>query len=412
MKIAFISQYFFPEQFSNNAIAEELVRRGHRVHVFPCVPNYPTGTFVNGYSNSSKRNEIWNGVSISRAFTIPRGRKGFQLIANYVFYPFAASWTIFRRLKERADVSFISMPSPLLQALAGIFLRWRTGTPCVYWVQDLWPESATLTLGIKNRLVLRLLNAICGWIYRQADLVMVQSEAFREAVEKFGVPSHLIRALPNTAPENYRPMSPTDASELASLVPQHGFRLMFAGNIGESQDFDTLISAAIVLRDRSDLHWLIVGSGRDEERARKLVATHGLGDRFYFLGRHAEEAMPKFFAHADAMLVSLKNAPIFALTVPYKVQCYLACGKPIIASLSGEGARIVSESGAGIAVDAGQPEQLANAIRQMIDGGHDQRDRYAKAAKRYFDKNYSAEKIYGELERALGDVVATRQGTS
>ena len=146
---------------------------------------------------------------------------------------------------------------------------------------------------------------------------------------------------------------------------------------------------------------MIVGSGRDEERVRHIVAERGLEARFHFLGRHPEEAMSKFFAHADAMLVSLKDIPIFALTVPYKVQCYLACGKPIVASLSGEGARIVNESGAGIAVAAAQPQALAEAIAQMMDATPSQRRAYAVNARRYFDDNYAAAKMYDTLEQAL-----------
>lgn len=408
MRIALISQYFYPEQFMNNALARELVRRGHEVHAFPCVPNYPAGRFFEGYSNKKRREEEWEGVRISRAYTVPRGRTALSLIANYAIYPIAVSWTIFRRLRQRADVSFVSMPSPLFQAFAGIFLRWRTGTPCVYWVQDIWPESATYTLGLHNRFVVGLLNAICGWLYRRADIVMVQSAAFHDMITRFGVPSERIQLLPNTAPDLYRPLTPEQAPDHAGLVPQDGFRLMFAGNIGESQDFDTLVAAAALLREREDLHWVIVGSGRDGERVKRLVAENGLEERFHFLGRHPEEEMPKFFAHADAMLVSLKDIPIFALTVPYKTQSYMACGKPIIASLNGEGARIVNESGAGIAVAATQPQALANAIATMMDAGPARRQSYAASSRKYFEMNYSADKVYAALEHALASVARNR----
>lgn len=408
MRIAFISQYFYPEQFLNNTIARELVRRGYEVHAFPCVPNYPAGRFFEGYSNKARREEEWEGVRISRAYTVPRGKSALSLIANYLTYPITASWTMYRRLKSRADVSFVSMPSPLLQAFAGVFLRWRTGTPCIYWVQDIWPESATYTLGMRNRLVVGLLNAICGWLYRRADIVMVQSAAFHDMIARFGVPSERIRVLPNTAPAYYRPLTSAEAPDYAAMIPQDGFRLMFAGNIGESQDFDTLVAAAALLRERRDLHWVIVGSGRDGERVRRLVAENSLEDRFHFLGRHPEEEMPKFFAHADAMLVSLKDIPIFSLTVPYKTQCYMACGKPIMASLNGEGARIVRESGAGIAVPASQPQALAAAIAEMMDSGPAKQQSYAANSRRYFEANYSADKVYGTLEKALLSAVRSR----
>ncbi len=401
MRIVFISQYFFPEQFSNNSIAREMAHRGHEVHAFPCVPNYPIGRFFEGFSNTKRREEIWNEVRISRVFTIPRGQNPAMLLLNYLTYPIATAWSMFRKLRHRADVSFVSMPSPLFQAFAGIVLRWRTGTPCVYWVQDIWPESATYTLGLRNRLIVGVLNRICGWLYRQADVVLIQSAAFRGMIERFGVASDRIRVFPNTAPESYRALDVNQAEEYAHLIPSCGFRLMFAGNIGESQDFDTLIAAAAILHDYADLHWIIVGSGRDEQRVRGIIAERGLDERFHFIGRHPEESMPKIFAHADAMIVSLKDIPIFDLTVPYKMQCYMACGKPIIASLNGEGARILNDSQAGIAVPAGRPNALADAIIEMMKAGPLGRSIYSKRSLEYFEENYCAKKIYTDLENAL-----------
>lgn len=402
MKILFISQYFFPEQVSNNSISREMVRMGNDVSVITAVPNYPSGRFFDGYSNKEKRSERWAGVGVWRSWTVPRGSTKIKLLLNYVVFPLTASLKVLFG-NARPDVTFVSQLSPIFMILPGVVQRWKTGCGLVFWVQDIWPESATYTLGLRNRFIIGLLNMLCGWLYRRADIVLVQSGAFRAMIARFGVPDERIRVLPNTAPEAYRPLAPADAPEYAAIVPQNGFRLMFAGNIGESQDFDTIVAAAILLRDQKDLHWVIVGSGRDEERVKRIVTDNGLEDCFQFLGRHAEGEMPKFFAHADAMLVSLKDIPIFALTVPYKVQCYMACGKPIIASLNGEGARIINESGAGMAVAASQPKALADAVMKMMGADSAQRLSYATNSRNYFDQNYSAAKIYGDLEAALHD---------
>ena len=406
MRIAYLSQYFHPETFSNNTIARTLVERGHEVHVVCCVPNYPSGQFFEGYSNRANREETWDGVAIHRAWTVPRGKSAASLAANFLVYPFAATWTLIHRVRNRPDVSFVSMPSPLLQALAGVLLRWMRGTPCVYWVQDIWPESATYTLRLSNPLLVRPLTSLCGWLYRQADLILVQSEAFPAMIERFGVEPDRIRFFPNTAPATYRMMTPEDAPEEAALVPQDGFRLMFAGNIGESQDFDTLIAAAELLRDRTELRWVIAGSGRDMGRAQGEIARRGLEDCFCFLGRHPEERMPFLFAHSDALLVSLKNIPIFGLTVPYKIQCYMACGKPIVASLNGEGARLVREAGAGEVAPAGTPAALADSIRRMLDLSPAARAAMGARAREYFEARFSADKIYSDLENWLAEAAA------
>lgn len=401
MRVLLLSQYFYPEQFSNNEIAKELVARGHEVSVICCVPNYPSGRFFDGFSNSKRRVDLWEGISIYRARTIPRGKSALQLVANYLVYPFAASWTALRDLKHRPDVSFVSMPSPLLQALAGIFLKWRWQIPCVYWVQDIWPESVTYTLGVNNRFVRRVFEWACGWIYRRADLVFVQSDAFTDMIIRFGVPRERIKTLPNTAPPTYQPIEPKDVSGNALRMTGFGFRLMFAGNIGESQDFDTIIAAAKILSAEADVIWTIVGSGRDEARIREKIRTLGLEHSFDFLGRFPEEEMPSFFAMADALLVSLKSIPIFSLTVPYKVQCYMACGKPIIAALDGEGRRIVEQAGAGLTASASNPIELANAVKDMIRMTPDDRLAMGRSGRAFFEAHYARDIVYDILETEL-----------
>lgn len=268
-----------------------------------------------------------------------------------------------RMKRKPADISFVSMPSPIFQALAGIFAAKVFRIPTVFWVQDIWPDSAIITLNLRNRLIIALLHAICGWIYRQGNLIMVQSDGFHEKIHRFGVDPRRIVTLPNTAPDDFRPQAPEDVpADIRRLMPSGRRTIMFAGNIGESQDFDTIIAAVASLPQGSDIVVVVIGSGRDEERVRRQVTEQGLEHRFVFLGRHPEKTMPAFFACADALLVSLRDEPIFALTVPSKIQAYLACGKPILASLAGEGAAIVEGAGAGIAVPPGQPDQLGRGM--------------------------------------------------
>lgn len=410
MRITFISQYFFPEQFSNNEISRWLVEQGHEVDVVCCVPNYPTGTFFQGYSNRAKREEVWNGVRIHRARTVARGQSAPRLILNYLTFPVMAAITLSRRIGRKTDVSLVSMPSPLFQALTGIYQKWRYSTPLVYWVQDIWPESAVFTLKLRNPLIVQPLTWLCGWIYRQADLILVQSAAFPAMIERFGVPHGRIRVFPNTAPKSYVPLPPDLESRIAKMIPEGRFRLMFAGNIGESQDFDTYIAAAEHLRTEGcDVIWVIIGSGRDQARVEQKIAQRGLGDVFHFLGRHPEGDMPAFFAHADAMLVGLKDNPIFSLTVPYKIQCYMACGRPIVASLSGEGARVVTQSRAGYVAPAETPQDLAAAISAMAEATDTARADMANSARTYFLETYAADKIYGDLERWLKEAAAPAQ---
>ncbi len=400
MRVLFVAQNFQPEQLSNNSLAVGLIARGHQVDVLTQVPNYGKHTFFDGYSNTKKRYERWNGIDIFRAFTIARGKRSLTLAANYICFPITASWTLMRKVKQRPDVIFVSLTSPIFQALPAILLSKVKKIPTVFWIQDIWPESLTSTLGIKNRFLTRVLMWLCGWLYRRADIVLVQSEAFPAMLERFGIEKNRIAYLPNSAPPTFRPIDKADAyaPELEGIGD--AFKIMFAGNIGTAQDFGTIIDAAILLRD-SNIIWIIVGSGSELQNVKDQVTRFNLDNRFVFLGRHPEERMPNLFAHADALLVSLKNEYIFSLTIPYKIQCYLACGKPIIVSLSGEGKRVVEQAGAGIGVDAERSNELANAISKFVKISKSDRHRMGKNGLNYFQVHFSQQIVYDSLENWL-----------
>ncbi|WP_299364862.1 glycosyltransferase family 4 protein [uncultured Paracoccus sp.] len=411
LSVAFVSQYFFPEQFSNNAIVEDLVQRGHDVTVITGIPNYGRETFFDGYSNRERRDEIWRGANVHRARSVARGKRKLQLLLNYLTFPVTGSWTALRKMRNRPDVIFASLLSPVFQALPAIILAWRHRVPLVYWVQDIWPESATHTLNLKTPLIVCPLGFISGWIMRRADLVLVQSAAFPPMITRFGVPAERIRVLPNTAPAMYRPLTPDQATD-CGIPPAPGqFTVMFAGNIGESQNFDTILATAEALRERADLRWVILGNGRDFDRVKARVAELGLGDQFLLLGRHPEEIMPDFFAHADALLVSLKENDIFNLTVPYKVQCYMACGKPVLAALAGEGARVVTLSGGGVAVAPGNVEALKSAVLSLMVMQPEARAEMGRAARAFYDANYRRDVVYDQLDSWLTEAAhAGRKG--
>ena len=409
LDILYLSQYFHPEQFLNNHVAKALVAAGHRVDVVCCVPNYPAGRFFEGYSNRRRTEERWEGAHVHRVWTIPRGKSAAQLVANYLVYPVAAAWRLVRLRPRRGAISLVSMPSPLLQALAGIFAKRAWGIPTVYWVQDIWPDSAIITLGIRNHLAIRVLTAICGFIYRQADLIMVQSDGFQGRIADFGVPPHKIVTLPNCAPGTFAPVDAAQVPDrIRALIPSDRRVIMFAGNIGESQDFDTIVAAARLLSADSDVLIAVIGSGRDEERVLALVQADGLADRFLFLGRHPESDMPAFFACAAAMLVSLRDEPIFALTVPSKVQAYMACGKPILASLKGEGAAIVAGAGAGLVVPPTSPAELSHAMVAIASMSDEELLAMGNRARQTYADRFSLEAVVGRLSEHLRRVLARK----
>lgn len=279
----------------------------------------------------------------------------------------------------------------------------------VVWVQDLWPDTAVHVLNLKNRLALGLLTFVCRWLHRRANLILAQSSAMVPLLQEQGVPVDRIRVLPNTAPNSFKPMEPEEAPLEEALLPFGTFRIVFTGNLGESQDLDILVDAANKLKHHDGIRWILIGSGRDESRLRERVSTLGLSDRVVFLGRHPEERMPKFIAHAQALLVSLRDTPVFGMTVPYKLQGYMACGKPVLAALSGEGARIVRESGSGFVVPPGDSAALALAVEELIAMDEKTRKSMGAAARAWFIEHYSAERVYGNLETWLKETAQLRE---
>ena len=403
LNIAFVSQYFYPEQFSNNEIVKHLVEQGHAVEVICCVPNYGQDTFFDGYSNKTRASEEWKGARVHRTWTVARGKSKLRLMLNFLSFPVFGSIRALSVYKRQAppDVVFVSMPSPLFQAFVGLVIKVRFGARCVYWVQDLWPESLTLTLGLRNPILVYPLSWICGWLYRRADTILVQSAAFPERIERFGVPAGKIAVLPNTAPDTYMPLDPEPNWDETKLMQAGGLKFVFAGNVGESQDIEGVIDAFSRIESSIDAHFYIIGSGRNLESVKELVCDKGLERRITFLGRYPEERMPYFFANADALIVALKDNEIFSLTVPYKVQCYMACGRPIIGMLNGEGARIIQNSDCGFVAPAGQSEELAKVLEQFGALTPSERENFGQNAHDYFHTHYAKGSVYGMLSRAL-----------
>ena len=140
---------------------------------------------------------------------------------------------------------------------------------------------------------------------------------------------------------------------------------MFAGNIGESQDFPSILKAANQLKNYKNIHWVILGSGRKEKWVKQKIEELGISDVFHMLGRFPLKKMPEFYSEATAMLISLSKKHIFSLTIPAKLQSYLACGKPILAMIDGATAELVKESNAGFVCNSENSDQLAKNILTM-----------------------------------------------
>ena len=397
MRILLISQYFWPENFQINNVAIGLRDRGYDVTVLTGIPNYPNGKAFRGYTPFSLQKEYFNGIPIVRTPHFLRGRgRGRDLALNFLSFALSASLSAISRLGKTFDIIFVYEPSPITVGLPGVLLKKLRKIPFVFWVQDLWPESLTATGAVKSPMIIRAVAEMVKFIYRHCDRILIQSRAFIEPIHRLGVESNRIYYLPNSAETLYSPISPASA-RLPDVNWPVGFRVLFAGNVGAAQDFPTILSAAETLKSYKDIHWMILGDGRMFDWVRQEVESRGLTRNVHLLGRFPVESMPHFFSQAEALLVTLKKDPIFSITIPSKIQAYLACGKPIIAALDGEGSRIINEAEAGVTCEAEDPQALVDGVMKMYKMSAEDRQKLGMKGRQYFEQNFEREELINRL---------------
>lgn len=398
MKILIVTQYFWPESFRINDVATGLVEKGHEVTVLTGKPNYPQGKFYKGYGLFKKPKEEYENVNIIRVPMFPRGKNGiFKLVFNYISYAFSASLLAPFLCKKDYDCILVYQMSPVIQGIPAIVLKKLYKIPVLFWVQDLWPESLMAVGAVNNKKVLNLLSKLVGWLYRSSDKVLIQSEAFYEHVLQHGINKSDVCYLPNSAEELYKPVVTSIGSEVDKLIPK-GFVVMFAGNVGVAQDMENILKAAEITAFNHEIHWVIVGDGRELVRMQSEIKLRQLTKTVHCLGRYPIERMPEFFSHADVMLVSLTNDPIFALTIPAKIQSYMACGKPIIASLDGIGAEVIEKSQAGFVAGAEQPDKLAAVVLEAVSLPQEELDKMGENALNFYMDNFERNMLLRKLE--------------
>ena len=406
MRVLIVSQYFWPESFRINEVAISLREQGCTVEVLTGVPNYPDGTYFQGYSSLVPRFERHEGIDVHRLPLIPRrSGRALDLALNYLSFVVSGILWGPRRLKGRGfDVVFVYAISPITQALPAILLGRLKGAPVVVWVQDLWPESLEATGFVRRRGLLNLVAALVRWIYGHCDLLLVQSAGFLVPVRAMaGATPVLVH--PNPGEIGFAASPAICSGSAGELGP--GFNIVFAGNIGTVQAIATIVEAAEQLGDIPTLSIVFVGSGSRSEWLADEVAKRKLTN-VRILGRRPAETMPALLAEASALLVTLAKNPNLALTVPSKIQAYLAAGKPIIAGLDGVGADIVAASGAGVTAPSEDAGALARAIRTLYAASSIEREQMGLSGRRYYEDHYEPGMLAARLKQLLADTVRDR----
>lgn len=408
MNLLIVSQYFWPENFRINDLAQEWVKRGHKVTVLTGLPNYPQGQVFAEFKAKPSAFAQYAGAKVVRVPMLPRGTGGLRLLFNYLSFVLGASLVGPWRLRGlQPDVIFVFEPSPVTVGLPAVWLGKLKRAPVVFWALDLWPETLAAVEVVKSPRVLGWVGHMVRWIYNRCTLVLGQSKGFLGSIGRYCDDQAKIRYFPSWAEDVFMDDSVVPAPEVPQW--QSGFTVVFAGNIGEAQDMPAVLDAAERLRDDDSIRWIIVGDGRKFEWLQNEVARRHLGTRVLLPGRFSVERMPSFYAHADALLVSLKRDPVFSMTIPGKVQSYLMSGIPVLGMLDGEGADVIREAQAGVACPAGNSATLAQAVLQLKAMSPEQRKQWGINGRRYAQKEFDRSLLMSRLEQMLMEAMATHK---
>lgn len=397
MRVLIVSQYFWPEGFRINDVVKSLVERGIEIDVLTGKPNYPEGRIYSGYRALGCMQESWSEANIFRVPLFPRGGNNiFYLAINYfsfIFFGLVFGPILLR--KRKYDIVFVYGLSPILLAIPGVFIAWLKGCNLIVWVQDLWPESLSATGYVKEGFIVGIVRFIVRWIYKHADLLLVQSCAFEAPVAALA-PGKSVIYFPNSVDPSFSRVLTKNYCQKRIESLEGGFPVVFAGNVGAAQAVECIVEAATLLNGHPEIRFVIFGHGRKWLWMRDQIQKRGLIN-IHLVGHFPIESMSGYMQKAGALLVSLSNQPIFALTVPSKIQAYMASGRPIVASLNGEGARLVVESGAGIAVPAEDPKALAMAILALYELPKGEREKMGKNGKLYYQKHFDHDILVSQL---------------
>lgn len=395
MRILIISQYFHPENFRINQLAMTLKGAGYSVVVLTAQPNYPSGQFYEGYSFFAPRREIYEEMEILRVPIFPRGSgRAWELVLNYLSFVFFASVIGLPRLKGKFDVCISWCSSPITGSIPAILNRMLRKTPVAIWIQDLWPETFSAVTKSKNKPLLNALSRLVSWIYTNVDQIWIQSPAYEQSVRAHGGRAEQIELVPNWAEDFYDRDQWKDI--LADSVPPNS--LVFAGNLGRAQGLENLLDAAEIVKEA---HWIFVGDGSLRSWLESEVIKRDLSRQVTLLPRRSAQDVPKILKAAKAVLITLGNDQVYAQTIPSKVQSCLAAGRPVIGTLFGEPARVITQAGCGLVCPPDDPAALAKTVKDFLSLPEEEKEQLGNSGHAYYKAHFTQNQVVARIVSLL-----------
>ena len=401
-RILIVTQYIYPETFRSTELAFELANRGYVVDVLCGIPNYPDGHYYDGYGLFSKRIENKDGVKFYRCFQTPRklfpGIIG--LSVNYVTFAICAIFWVFFYFawKKRYDAMITHEPSPITQLIPAIILGKIRNVKVYSWIMDIWPDSVVSSVGNKKgvRFLKKLLNVVTNWTYRGSDKLLITSKGMAELINRDADYSHKIIYYPNWSDD----LKKMPIEEIPVLP--NGYKIMMAGNIADGLGIDSLVALLDEMNDTPEVKFIFVGGGNLQKQMEDGCKRKKLNN-VYFMGKQPFSKMPAFYAKADAMLLTLKTTtlPHLDVTVPARLQGYMAGGKPVLAMIGKGASDLINEADCGYAVPAGEYNALAVYIKNTILKNRDAFAKKGENGRMYYEQHFMKGECITNLEKII-----------
>ena len=383
-KLLLLTQWFDPEPtFKGLLFAKALNEANFDVEVVTGFPNYPGGQLYAGHKLKLKNREVIDQIPVNRVYLYPsHGKSAIKRAINYISFALSALIYCLFFLK-RKDVIYCYHP-PLTIGIAAVLISKIRRIPLVYDIQDMWPDSLSVTGMINNEKLLSVIGKLSLWVYNSADHLVVLSPGFKTLLEQRGIDDRKITVIPNWCDES----ALTPINERIIDYPE-GFNIVFAGNLGKAQSLSTIMDAAEILKTQgSSINFTIIGNGVELENI-KFLAQHRKLDNVFFIPQMPMKDVISYLKASDALLVHLKKDPLFKITIPSKTQAYMFVGKPILMGVEGDAATIITEANAGLVFEPESAISLVEAAVALSQKNQDDLDKYAVNATEFYKDNLS-----------------------
>ncbi len=415
MRILLVTQWFQPEQaYKGISFAKMLMDRGHEVQVLTGFPNFPTGKIFPGYKIRLFQKEVMDGVEVVRVPLYPsHDSSAVRRIANYTSYAMSAA-VLGPWLTKKPDLIYVYHPPPT-SYIPAVVLKLLYRVPVVYDIQDFWPDTLAATgfPGFNNKTILKLVDMYCKTLYKAANKIVVLSPGFKKKLIQKNVPEDKIEVIFNWAIDSEITPSEPNRNLAQELGFTGKFNILFAGNMGPAQRLEAVLQAArITYMQQPEIQFVFIGGGIEADHLKKTASEMKL-ENVRFLARRPPSEIDQVLALADVLLVHLKDDPLFEITIPSKIQAYLAVGKPVLVAVPGDAADLVHQAKAGLSCPSENPEQLAKMAQEFYHMDRSSHEAMGRAGRQYYLDNLSMEKGVQRFEQTFKETIEAskqRQG--